>query len=219
MGPDDYNAQEYEAGRLTPSMITALVKEWQGEKGLQVDGKAGPRTQASLRRAAAGEDVASSPVGLLALAVAVESLGRGEEGGNNSGPFVETLHRLQWDGDDDDDGAWCAAFVSWCFEQAYERASGIVPPMPFARSGGAKRLYRNIGNAGSFPAKPAPGDVVCWDRGKRGSWMGHVGFVERVEGEVIHTIEGNVGAFPSTVRRMVHDTSHRPPVGYARIKD
>ena len=212
----DYNKKQYEDGKFTDSMVVQLVEHWQGAHSLDVDGYCGPATQASLLDARQDKtpDPASSEVGLIALNVAILQIGHGEEGGNNSGTFVEMLKHKKYDGDTDDDGAWCASFVSWCFEQAYQE---IGVPMPFAYSEGAKKIYRNVGGAGSFPENPAPGDVVCWDRGEPGSWQGHVGFVERVEEGILYTVEGNVGAYPSKVRRFMHDLSQQDRLdGYAR---
>ena len=214
MSAIDYNKKQYEDGKFTDEMVVQLVEHWQDSNSLDVDGYCGPDTQANLNKAAAGADPASSELGLLALSVAIENIGNGEEGGNNSGEFVEMLHGKEFDGNDDDDGAWCASFVSWCFEQACDR---LEIEMPFKRSGGAKTLWKNVGNAGSFPTDPAPGDVVCWDRGKKGSWQGHIGFVERIEDGIIYTVEGNVGSYPSKVKRFMHDLSSQDRMeGYGR---
>lgn len=48
MTPDDYNAQQLSLGMLTYPHITALVRYWQGGHSLDVDGKAGPNTIASI---------------------------------------------------------------------------------------------------------------------------------------------------------------------------
>ena len=216
MSASDYNKKQYANGDFTDLMIVQLVAHWQSHHGLDIDGYCGPKTQQSLLDARQKPDInpESSEAGLVGLQVAIKQIGKGEEGGNNSGPFVEMLKHKVYDGNTDDDGAWCAAFVSWCFEQAYDQ---LDLQMPFAYSQGAKRLYRNIGNAGWFPEDPAPGDVVCWDRGKPGSWQGHIGFVEKVQDGVLHTIEGNVGRYPSKVKRFLHDMkSDARLVGYAR---
>ncbi len=206
MSAEKYNQKQIDSGSLTDSMVVQMVKCWQDCHGLDVDGYCGPATQKSILKAGSGRSGASSELGLLALSIAIDNIGNGEEGGNNSGPFVEMLHRKKWDGNDDDDGSWCAAFVSWCFEEACRR---LDLDMPFKRSGGAKRLWKNIVEAGSGPVNPAPGDVVCWDRGKKGSWQGHIGFVEKFEDGIIYTVEGNVGAYPSKVRRFMHDLSRQ----------
>lgn len=45
---DDYNRRRLAAGELTADHVTELVRLWQGDHGLDVDGKAGPRTIASI---------------------------------------------------------------------------------------------------------------------------------------------------------------------------
>jgi len=48
----DYNAKQITTGQLTVDHITALVKHWQeSTAGLVVDGKAGPKTIASIEEA------------------------------------------------------------------------------------------------------------------------------------------------------------------------
>ena len=211
---EKYNEDQYEKGLFKDRHVVQLVANWQDDHDLEMDGMCGPNTQASLDAAFAGERPAASPLGGAALAVAAANIGRGEEGGNNSGPFVEMLHGKEYDGDDDNDGAWCAAFVSWCFEKACAEMKKV---MPFKRSGVAKVLWRRIGEAGSFVDQPEAGDVVCWDRGKRGSWQGHIGFVVKVEDGILHPIEGNVGRYPSKVRRFMHDLERQPRLeGFAR---
>lgn len=149
-----------------------------------------------------------------AVRVALGEIGKGEEGGNNRGPNVERYRRgsrvkaKRYDGD----GAWCAAFVSYCFAQ------GALPDdLPFKPSWGAKRLYKNIGRAGEFAKMPQVGDVACWDRGARGSWQGHIGIVVSVDGVEFVTVEGNRGRFPSRVRKYDHDVGEGRLVGFARI--
>ncbi len=213
MNANDYNKQQLDNGDLTPAHITALTAFWQdNHSGLSVDGKCGPATRETLE-AAMGPP--TSDVAKEALDVAIENIGNGEEGGNNSGPFVEMLKGKVWDGDNDDDGAWCADFVGWCIEQASDR---LGVDMPIQRSGGAKRLFRNIKMAGSEVSNPQPGDVVCWDRGNPGSWMGHIGFVEKYEDGILHTVEGNVGRYPAKVRRFMHDVlKDTRLIGFARL--
>ena len=213
MSSDSYNLKQIEDGSLTGGHITILTEAWQEAHNLTVDGYCGPTTRASLDDSKPSQNL----LGLTALEVAIENLGKGEEGGNNSGEFVEMLHQLEYDGDTDDDGAWCASFVSWCFEQACWR---LGVEMPFRRSRGAKSIFRKVGEAGSYVDEPQPGDVVCWDRGVRGSWQGHVGIVERCENGILYTVEGNVGRFPSVVRRFAHNLDLQPRLeGFSRSPD
>jgi AmpD protein len=48
MTPEQYNQAEITAGRLTPEHIVELVAFWQEKHGLTADGKAGPKTRASI---------------------------------------------------------------------------------------------------------------------------------------------------------------------------
>ena len=210
MSADSYNIDQWDNGFLTGRHITILTEAWQNVHGLNSDGHCGPKTRASLEASQPNPNL----LGTTALEVAIENIGKGEEGGNNSGEFVEMLHQRDYDGDPDDDGAWCASFVSWCFEQASKE---LNVDMPFQRSSGAKSLYRKIGASGEFVDSPEPGDVVCWDRGVKGSWQGHIGIVEKCENGILHTIEGNVGRYPSVVSRFVHNLDLQPRLeGFAR---
>jgi len=147
--------------------------------------------------------------------IALSEIGKGEIGSNNAGPHVVRYRRGI-----DDKSSWCAAFVSWCFEEA-ARELGLN--LPFARSHGAKKLFKNAYRAGT---KLGPGeicrkgDIVCWDRGKAGSWQGHVGIVTEgpKSGESsFSTAEGNRGAFPSRVRIYGHELLEGRLLGFARI--
>ena len=94
--------------------------------------------------------------------------------------------------------------------------------LPFARTGGAKALFKRIRKTGTDLGKDLslvrPGDVVAWHRGKEGSWQGHIEIVEFVDDSgLLHTIGGNVGRFPAKVKRLVHDPTHERLVGYARL--
>lgn len=166
-------------------------------------------------------------LGERTLAVAITQLGKGELGGNNGGADVARYKgRPVTPGNM---GAWCASFVSWCMEEAdsgrdeggYLLGWDQLHPMWrkwHRKRHGAKALYRMIGKAGLFVTDPEPGDVVCWDRGKKGSWQGHIELIETAENGVIGTIAGNVGRFPSLVKRMEHDIDRQPRlIGFARM--
>jgi len=157
-------------------------------------------------------------LGLTALAVAIENIGQGEVGGNNSGPYVEGV--LGMDASTSGGRAWCAGFVSYCFKQA---ALKLSIELPFRPSTGAKRLYNNVGASGKFVENPMPGDVVTWNRTQDPS-RGHVGIVERYDGsnDILHTVEGNVGSWdPATgaraeVRRFAHSDWREGINGFSR---
>lgn len=148
-----------------------------------------------------------TPLGLTMLDVARGELGHGEDGANNRGADL----RRYGVGEGQE---WCAAFVGYCLRAAATRLSYSLP---FAPSLGARKLWRQVCAAGSRPERPAPGDVVCWARGRDG-WSGHIGIVESVDDEgLLHTIEGNTGPYPSVVRRRVHEVERERLLGYGRI--
>ncbi|EEH1521384.1 CHAP domain-containing protein [Salmonella enterica subsp. enterica] len=78
--------------------------------------------------------------------------------------------------------AWCAAFVVWCHVQA---GISSIP-----HTGGVLDMW-NKARSDHAVAQPQPGDVFIMDFGRG---KGHAGIVERVEGDTLHTIEGNTDA-------------------------
>lgn len=94
--------------------------------------------------------------------------------------------------------SWCCAFVYWCFDEA-ALARGRGNPM--FKTAGCMAHWNNAGKRGARrisaadaianPALLQPGMVFIMDYG---GGLGHTGFVERVEGGYIVTIEGNTDA-------------------------
>jgi hypothetical protein len=131
--------------------------------------------------------------------IAVRNIGYGEVGENNKGKFVEAIGGIQGD-------AWCAAFGGWCYETAFKECGEV---MPIKRSLGAKKMGKLIAEYGTKFTDvrlAKPGDVMILNRGLL-DWQGHFAIIESVKDGLVHTIEGNVGAFPSRVKRLVRDPS------------
>jgi hypothetical protein len=151
---------------------------------------------------ARNELVVADALATDALRLAVAQLGCGESGGNNCGPDVE-----RYVAPARTPANWCAGFVGWCYQEA---ARCMDVPLPFKRSLGAKRLGKNVGAVGRIFQDPAllqPGDLMVFDRGAKGSWMGHVALVESTDRGTlldhdhsvrVRTIEGN--AAPKVLR-------------------
>ena len=83
---------------------------------------------------------------------------------------------------------WCAIFVSWVAEQNGFIQAGIIPR--FAATAYGVQWFQSRGQWQPRGYIPSPGDLIFFD------WTGdgnvqHVGIVERVEGNIVHTIEGN----------------------------
>lgn len=161
---------------------------------LVIDGEVGPLTWWALTHRAEGSPqgkrvsmpvLKQSGIRFKALHQAKYLLGKGEQGGNNHGPFVADCLKPV--------GLvppqpWCAAFVSYCFLQACGGNAGL---MPFRYSAKAHAIL-NIGQKKAWGVQqPLPGDLIIWSRGPINHGHGHIGFVEEVRGGQLYTIEGN----------------------------
>ncbi len=85
--------------------------------------------------------------------------------------------------------AWCATFVSWCANECGYIDAGLIPRFAGCQSQGIpwfqeRGLWQEQGYV------PAPGDIIFFDWEQDGI-SDHVGIVEYVEGEIVHTVEGN----------------------------
>lgn len=131
--------------------------------------------------------------------------GAGEIGGNNQGPYVdkyflgdELASHRQW--------AWCAAFTSWCHLEA---AQSLGVPCPIEHTGVAQNLHKQLERKSvAFDLGQREllcGDIITWWRGNVRSWKGHSGMVLGVINDVLYTIEGNIGPYPSHVDVFSYD--------------
>lgn len=114
-------------------------------------------------------------------------IARGEIGykeqGNNITKYGE------WYGMQD---AWCNMFVAWCAAQAGV-SEGIIPKYAYVPSTANwfddRKQYKNSKYwDGNYT--PKVGDIVLFDWDQT-SISDHIGFVEKVEGNTLYTIEGN----------------------------
>jgi hypothetical protein len=195
-------------GDQTYSAVEAFQSQNLDQHGqpLVVDGGVGPLTWWSLKHPKPfiitptavdysklpTAELGGSIIGRAALAVAIGELnaGAGEEGGNNSGPWVKKY--LDPAGVEEGN-SWCASFVSWCFLQA---AGGDKSKMPFRYSPGARDIFSQLDGKGWIQKPgssyfPVPGDLVVWWRVKADGWQGHIGFVHQYKDGMLYTIEGN----------------------------
>ena len=82
---------------------------------------------------------------------------------------------------------WCACFVSWCADQGGYLKSNTIPK--FSVVGDGANWFKQKHEWQSRTYKPAPGDIIFF------TWSGgplqHVGIVEKCNGKVVTTIEGN----------------------------
>lgn len=104
--------------------------------------------------------------------------------GSNSGPEVNIYLRSVGLGPG---YAWCMAFVYFCVEKA---AAELCLKNPLQKTGGVM-LQWNTTKLRKFPKTSKaikPGDIFIMEFGHG---TGHTGFVEKISGGLIYTIEGN----------------------------
>jgi uncharacterized protein (TIGR02594 family) len=81
----------------------------------------------------------------------------------------------------DDETAWCSAFVAHCAREAgYEYEGATV----------AARSWLRVGQP-ILATEARRGDVVIFSRGDPNGWTGHVGFVHELTGSTIYVLGGN----------------------------
>lgn len=143
------------------------------------------------------------------VAVALTQLGVKEKTGKNDGTPAERYMR-------GDALAWCAGFVLWCLDKAgyrFWKNAAEFYPMRNAQTFEQETIKRGWW---SKDRAPEPGDVIFFKtRGASDAGTGgHVGIVERIEGDTIHTVEGNLG---NMVAQESHLMTSQRISGYARI--
>lgn len=158
------------------------------------------------------------------LANAIADIGKGEEGKNNWGPYVQwVLGRFGIE----EPAAWCAAAVtSWIVNVfrscCYFDSISCTEKIHELYSTSAKAMFNAARELGwVLPPRelPQPGDLGITKRtaydsqGNIIDWLAHAFVVEKTEtidlsyngipsaAVTVKTIEGNVGAFPAKVRR------------------
>jgi hypothetical protein len=159
---------------------------------LEIDGKLGSITWAALFGIEQVPVTTTSAKDLLTevIKVARSQIGVMEKPpGSNKGPEVNEYLRCV---DCPPGSFWCAGFVYWCFNEA---AKNLNKKNPLFKTGGCLAHWNNSKGkkieskkAIENPSLVKPGQVFILDHG---SGKGHTGIIEKVEGGIIHTIEGN----------------------------
>ncbi len=85
---------------------------------------------------------------------------------------------------------WCAIFVSWCADQCGYLDAGVLPKMEGVHPYIDWFVQRDQWQGHDY--EPLPGDIIFIDWESDGM-ADHVGIVERVEDDLVYTIEGNNG--------------------------
>lgn len=112
----------------------------------------------------------------LFLSFALKEVGQKEIRGSDHNPRIVEYHKAV-DGEGlADEIAWCAAFVNWTMKQMEFHGTGT-------------RLARDFLHWGIPIAKPFPGCVAVFSRGKQ--WQGHVGLYLYETPKTVVIVGGN----------------------------
>ena len=143
--------------------------------------------------------------------IAKSQLGTIEGAGNRTeyGKFTGT-----------DGKAWCAAFVSWCMNQAFGgNTNKLNKALRGGKSASVSTLWDQFKKAGAMSSTPQPGDIVIY----KGNGASHTGLVESVNGNMITTIEGNTSGGPEfsgnggmVARKNFDYTTNKRVTGFGR---
>lgn len=79
--------------------------------------------------------------------------------------------------------SWCMAFIYWCTQKASVQTN---LKNPLKKTGGVLDQYNS--RPLLVHTTPNIGDIFILDLGKG---LGHTGIIEKIDGAIIHTIEGN----------------------------
>lgn len=80
--------------------------------------------------------------------------------------------------------SWCMAFVYWCVDEV---RTELGKPNPIIKTAGVLDQWRRVAPEHK-KSVPQVGDIFIMDFGKG---QGHTGFVTKIDGANVHTIEGN----------------------------
>lgn len=108
---------------------------------------------------------------------------------------------------------WCACFISWCANECGYLDAGVIPR--FASCFIGIQWFRERGLWQDSSYEPRPGDLIFFDWDDEGEGQDgaadHVGIVEKVDGGIVYTVEGNSG---NVCRERQYAIGHYEIYGY-----
>lgn len=136
------------------------------------------------------------------------------ESGNNYTRYAEGNWDNQFYGWELQYQPWCDMFVDWCFCQAFGLQKGAALTYQTVGSGSAlcSTSASYYQSAGAYTHSPKPGDQIFF---YVGGGINHTGIVEKVQGGIITTIEGNTS---DQVARRTYQFGSSEIAGYGRPK-
>jgi len=88
---------------------------------------------------------------------------------------------------------WCCSFVTWCMWTAANHDKSKVKSVMGSWSASCNTAMQGFKKMNRFDKNPQPGDCIFFS-GSRHGGANHIGLVESVNGNTVHTIEGNTSA-------------------------
>lgn len=85
---------------------------------------------------------------------------------------------------------WCCTFVTWCMWTAANHDKEKVKSVMGSWSAACNTAMEGFKKMNRFDKNPQPGDCIFFS-GHRHGGSNHIGIVEKVSGNQVHTIEGN----------------------------
>jgi uncharacterized protein (TIGR02594 family) len=116
---------------------------------------------------------------------------KGIPGASHSSQILRYFSNLGFKSIKDDETAWCAAFVNWCFWKRELKGTGSL-------------MARSFLTFGRRTLAPKLGDLAVFWRGSKDSIYGHVGFFIKEDKDVVYVLGGNqsnavnITAFPKS---------------------
>jgi len=130
------------------------------------------------------------------LFIAQSEIGKGEIGGNNTGKEVILYLNGQ------NNLPWCAGFVSYCIRKTGKKFPYLLRAKSFVKYGEV-----------ITKTELKSGDLAVFTR----QGGGHVGIIESISKEGFVCIEGNVGDYPSKIKRVSHKFTDKNIYKFVRI--
>lgn len=135
--------------------------------------------------------------------------------GDPTGMRYATWYNAAWGSE----AAWCSCFVSWALEQCRGYIAGNTPRHASVNSFKTALLRTNAWQDAAADYVPTPGELVFFDWDLDGL-LDHVGVVEEVVANRVHTIEGNSGGSTNAngkVQRRDYSLQSAHISGYGQI--
>lgn len=112
--------------------------------------------------------------------IARAEIGVSETPGSGTTPRIREYHQHTSLRARDDETSWCAASVNWVLDKAGCPANH-------------KANARSFLELTDWACDVKPGAIAIFWRERPTSWKGHVGFIDRIEGNTIYVLGGNQG--------------------------